>query len=174
AVEVGPPSIAAGEFIAIDRVIVLDGRLVDPWKYAISVNIHLRHLAAEKKREVIAELLKAQPEKSDRHIAEQAKSNRTTVGQIRKALERAGDVSIVDTRTDTRGRQQPAKKAAKKVQKKKPAEKKPAESKPIKPVSADARNDIGANSTHEIGQLHVRIQELENEKRQLEIKIEGF
>ena len=42
-------------------------------------------------------------------IAEQIKSKPvTTVGQIRKRLEASGDVSIVDTRTDSKGRQQPA------------------------------------------------------------------
>src|SRR5262249_25952616 len=81
-----------------------------PYAYVISANIHRRHLTAEQKRDLIAKLIKATPEKSDRQIAEQAKSNRTTVGQIRKTLEKSGDVSIVDTRTDTKGREQPAKK----------------------------------------------------------------
>jgi hypothetical protein len=78
--------------------------------YVISTNLHRRHLNAEQKRDVIAKMLKATPEKSDRQIAEQIKSNRTTVGQIRKRLETSGDVSIVDTRTDTKGRRQPARK----------------------------------------------------------------
>jgi len=85
----------------------------DPYAYVASANLHRRHLTAEQKRDLTAKLIKAQPEKSDRHIAEQAKSNRTTVGQIRKALEKAGDVSIVDTRTDSNGRKQPARKARK-------------------------------------------------------------
>jgi hypothetical protein len=106
---VGPPSLMAGEdFVACDKVIVLD-KSVDPYAYVISANIHRRHLTAEKKRELVAELIKQQPNKSDRQIAEQAKSNRTTVGQIRKGLENTGDVSIVDTRTDRKGRKQPTK-----------------------------------------------------------------
>jgi len=83
----------------------------DPVAFVISANIHRRHLTAEQKREHIARLIKATPGKSDRQIAETVKSNRTTVGQIRKVLEKAGDVSIVDTRTDTKGRKQPAKKS---------------------------------------------------------------
>jgi hypothetical protein len=80
----------------------------DPYAFVVSANIHRRHLTAEQKRDLVAKLLKARPEQSDRQIAEQTKSNRTTVGQIRKNLEATGDVSIIDTRTDTRGRQQPA------------------------------------------------------------------
>jgi len=37
--------------------------------YVISANIHRRHLTAEQKRELIAKLIKASPEKSDRTIA---------------------------------------------------------------------------------------------------------
>jgi hypothetical protein len=80
----------------------------DPWKYVRSVNLHRRHLTAEQKRDAIAELLKADPSRSNRSIAKDVGSNRTTVGQIREGLEKSGDVSIVDTRTDTKGRQQPA------------------------------------------------------------------
>jgi hypothetical protein len=80
----------------------------DPVAYVISKNIQRRHLATEQKRELIEKLLKATPEKSDRQIADEIKSNRTTVGQIRKKLETSGDVSIVDTRRDTKGRRQKA------------------------------------------------------------------
>jgi hypothetical protein len=57
--------------------------------------------------------LKANPERSDRATAKIADSNRTTVGQIRRDLEQKGDVSIIDTRTDSAGRQQPATKPPK-------------------------------------------------------------
>ena len=64
----------AGEhFLACDKVIVLD-KSVDPYGYVISVNLHRRHLTAEQKRELIAQLLKATPEKSDRQIAETVKA----------------------------------------------------------------------------------------------------
>jgi hypothetical protein len=85
-------------------------RSFDPIAFVLSQNLHRRHLTADQKRDVIAKLIKAQPNKSDRQVAKETKSNRTTVGQIRKKLESAGDVSIVDTRTDTKGRKQPAKK----------------------------------------------------------------
>src|SRR5215831_4796917 len=40
----------------------------DPTAYVISANIRRRHLTAEQKRDLIAKLIKAAPEKSDRAI----------------------------------------------------------------------------------------------------------
>ena len=80
--------------------------------FVISKNIHRRHLKAKEKREAIAALLKADPSKSDRQIAGMIKASPTVVGKVRAEKEATGDVSIVDTRTDTKGRKQPAKKKA--------------------------------------------------------------
>jgi len=80
----------------------------DPLAYVISASIRRRHLTAEQRRELIAKLIKAQPEKSNRQIAEAAKASPTTVGTVRAKMEAAGDVSKLDTRTDSRGRGQPA------------------------------------------------------------------
>jgi hypothetical protein len=87
---------------------VVDTDEVDPVPYVISANIHRRHLTAEQKRELIAELLKAAPEKSDRQIAKAVKASPTFVGKVRAEKEATGDVSTVDTRRDSRGRQQRA------------------------------------------------------------------
>lgn len=81
---------------------------VDPWAFVISANIRRRHLSPEQKRELIANVLRAGPTRSNRSIAKLAESNRTTVGQVRAELEAVGEVSIIDTRTDARGHQQPA------------------------------------------------------------------
>jgi ParB-like chromosome segregation protein Spo0J len=75
--------------------------------YVISANIHRRHLTAEQKRELIGKLIKADPTKSDRQIAKQVGASPTTAGKVRSDLEAKDDVSKVDTRTDTKGRQQP-------------------------------------------------------------------
>jgi hypothetical protein len=83
---------------------------IDPYAFVISANIHRRHLTAEQKRELIAKLLKASPEKSDRQIAKTVGVNHETVAAVRKKKVAAGDVAESATRTDTRGRQQPAKK----------------------------------------------------------------
>jgi hypothetical protein len=78
-----------------------------------SANLYRRHLNTDQKRDTIAKLLKAKPEASDRQIAKQTKSSPTTVGTVRKGMEQAGDVSKLDTRTDTKGRKQPSAKPKK-------------------------------------------------------------
>jgi hypothetical protein len=106
-VEIGAPGLMAGDSLACDKVIVLD-QSVDPFAYVISANLHRRHLTAEQRRDVIAELLKAVPEKSNRQIAEMVKASHVTVGSVRADLERRGQIGHVETHTDTRGRVQPA------------------------------------------------------------------
>jgi hypothetical protein len=85
-----------------------DNWIGDPASFVISRNIRRRHLTAEQKRDLIAKLLKRDPSKSDRQIAETVKASPTFVGKVRAEGEATGDVSTVDTRTDTRGRHQPA------------------------------------------------------------------
>lgn len=80
----------------------------DPYVYVVSANIQRRHLTGDQKRDLIAALLRANPTKSDRQIAAAVKASPTTVGTVRHGLEKAGDVSKLDTRTDTIGREQPA------------------------------------------------------------------
>jgi hypothetical protein len=59
----------------------------DPHGFVISMNLHRRHLTPEKKREIIAELLKTNPQASDRAIAAQAKVSPTTVGTVRATVQ---------------------------------------------------------------------------------------
>jgi hypothetical protein len=81
--------------------------------FVISRNLHRRHLNAEQKRDTIAKLIKAMPDKPDRQIAETVKASPTTVGTVRAEMEAKGDVSKLDTRTDRKGRKQPARKKRK-------------------------------------------------------------
>jgi hypothetical protein len=111
---------AAGFKIALDQnggIEWLRGRHIhvtgDPYAYVISANIHRRHLTAGQKRELIGKLLAAKPEQSDRQVAEAVKASPTTVGKVRAEMESKGDVSKLDTRTDTKGRKQAAKKTRK-------------------------------------------------------------
>jgi ParB-like chromosome segregation protein Spo0J len=120
----------------IEPIVLLDGRILDgrnryracmaagveprftrfrgddPAAFVGSANIHRRHLTADDKRDLIAKLLKAQPEKSDRQIARAVKASPTTVGTVRAKMEAVGDVSRLDTSIDTKGRQQPRKRKA--------------------------------------------------------------
>jgi hypothetical protein len=47
--------------------------VTDPWEYVVSANLRRRHLGHEEKRRIIAALLKARPERSDRATAKLAK-----------------------------------------------------------------------------------------------------
>ena len=89
------------------KTAILEG---DPYEYVISANIHRRHLTAEQKRDLIAQLIQQQPEKSNRQIAATVKVSHPTVAKVRGALEKKGDVGKVTTSIDTRGRRQPTKK----------------------------------------------------------------
>jgi hypothetical protein len=84
-----------------------DGRL-----FAAEVNLRRRHLTREQKNALVEKLLVANPAASDRNLAKSTGVSPTTVGKIRRDAEARGDVPKVDTRTDSKGRQQPATKPA--------------------------------------------------------------
>jgi hypothetical protein len=85
----------------------------DPYKYVLSVNILRRHLTNEQKNELAAELIKRNPNQSNRTIAKLVKRDDKTVGTIRKKMEARAEIPHVETRTDTKGRKQPARKTTK-------------------------------------------------------------
>ena len=105
-VYVGDDSDAIGALKETRCVLVHD----DPHGFVVAVNIRRRHLTAEQKHDLVKKLIKADPAKSDRQIAKLVDASPTTVGTDRKALEATGDVSKLDTRTDSKGRHQPASK----------------------------------------------------------------
>jgi hypothetical protein len=76
----------------------------------VALNLHRRHLTAERKRDVIAKLLKANPESSNLQIAKQVKADDKTVAKVRRELESRSDIPNVETRTDSKGRNQPSRK----------------------------------------------------------------
>jgi hypothetical protein len=77
---------------------------VDPYEYVISANIHRRHLTSEQKRELIAKVLKAKPEASNRAIAKQVKADDKTVGKVRRELEATADIPQLDKTTGADGK----------------------------------------------------------------------
>ena len=117
----------------------------DPAAFVISMNLKRRHLTAEQKRDVIAKLLAKNPAKSDRQIAEAVKASPSTVGSVRARLEAKGHVSNLDTRTDKRGRAQPARK---------PPKTKPAEAAPEATVVPEA-------TAEQVALLQIRHEEQE-------------
>jgi hypothetical protein len=82
----------------------------DPCSLVKSTNVHRRHLTADQKREAIANILKARPDLSDRRIGDMVKADHKTVGTVRSEAEARGEIPHVETRKDSKGRKQPAKK----------------------------------------------------------------
>jgi len=64
----------------------------DPYTFVVSTNVRRRHLTAEQKRELIATLVKASPEKSNRQIAETVKVDHKTVAAVRAEKEATGEI----------------------------------------------------------------------------------
>jgi hypothetical protein len=162
---VGPPSVMAGkDFLAVNKVIVLD-RSVDRYAFVISANIHRRHLTGEQKHELIAKLIETDPTKSNRQIAKTVKVDHKTVASVRAEKEGRGEIPHVETRTDSKGRKQPARKTTTKPP----------------PVSAEVlqqpaagrirgrmggnkvRDDNGSESAGECERLRARNEELQAE-----------
>jgi hypothetical protein len=85
----------------------------DPAGYVISANIRRRHLTAEQKRDLIAKLLKARPEKSNRQIGKQIGASHHTVKEVRTEMEGTGQIAQLQKTVgaDGKARTQPAKKA---------------------------------------------------------------
>jgi hypothetical protein len=164
---IGPPSVMAGKnFMACDKVIEL-GKTVDPYAYVVSANIHRRHLTAEQRRELIAKLLKATPEKSDRQIAKIVKADNKTVASVRREKEAREEIPHVDTRRDSKGREQPAHRSRKQQR---AAIAATAIMESIGKNVAPDCDGIGPDSSSEIEGLRARNEELENKVRRLEIE----
>jgi hypothetical protein len=63
-----------------------------PEGYVLSANAHRRHLTAEQKRDVIAWLLRAHPEKSNRQIGAEVGASHVTVGAVRAEMVSTGQI----------------------------------------------------------------------------------
>lgn len=81
--------------------------------HALAVNVHRRNLTREQRRELIAASLRAEPEASDVEHARRTGVSDKTVADQRRQMEGRSEIPNVESRTDTRGRQQPASKPAK-------------------------------------------------------------
>jgi hypothetical protein len=114
----------------------------DPEAYVVSANIHRRHLTAEQKRELINKLIKASPEKSNRQVAEIAKVDHKTVAAVRSGCEQRGEITHVSTHTDTKGRQQPAKKKRRAADDARDVKAKQEAAPPVTPVAPDGELEL--------------------------------
>jgi hypothetical protein len=82
-----------------------------PLDVALDLNVGRRHLTADEKRSALAFVLKDNPKLTDRQAAAKLKVDHKTAGAVRRELQAAGEVPITETRTDTKGREQPTSKA---------------------------------------------------------------
>jgi hypothetical protein len=94
----------------IKYVYTRDG--VDPHAYVLSANVHRRHLGSKQKDELIARVLQAKPEMSDRAIAAAIKADKRKVKAVRAKQESTGTIAPVEKRIgkDGRARKPPVKK----------------------------------------------------------------
>jgi hypothetical protein len=83
---------------------------LDPYDYVISTNVKRRHLTAEQKRELIAKLLKARPEQSNRQTAKLVGVDDKTVGKVRTEMEATAEIPQLDKTTGADGKARPARK----------------------------------------------------------------
>ena len=74
----------------------------------LSYNLHRRHLTPQQRRDVIGKVLKQDPGRSNRRVAEQTKTDHKTVASVRTELEGRGEIPHVEAREDSRGRAQPS------------------------------------------------------------------
>jgi hypothetical protein len=85
----------------------------DPYDIVLSMNVHRRHLTAEQKRELIAKVLKANPEKSNREIARQVKDDHKKVARVREAAESTGALPQLERTVGKDGKERPTKRKTK-------------------------------------------------------------
>jgi ParB-like chromosome segregation protein Spo0J len=81
-----------------------DGNDAAARNYVISANIHRRHLDRETRTKIVAELLRADPTKSDRQIATTAKVDNKTVASIRGQMEATEEIPELKTTTGADGK----------------------------------------------------------------------
>ena len=81
----------------------------DPYEIVLSLNVHRRHLTAEQRRELIAKVLKAKPEASNRLIAKQVKADDKTVASVRSVLESTAEIPQLKKTKGKDGKARPVK-----------------------------------------------------------------
>jgi hypothetical protein len=64
----------------------------DPITFVISANLHRRHLTTPQRKQVAAEILKRQPERSNRSVAAEVELDAKTVAEVRKDAEACEEI----------------------------------------------------------------------------------
>jgi hypothetical protein len=92
----------------------LDGDRAKAEAFVISANIRRRHLTSAQKRDLLAKLIKANPDQSDRQIGDVANVDHKTVGAVREGLQASGEIPQLNATKGKDGKTRKRKGEAKK------------------------------------------------------------
>jgi hypothetical protein len=92
------------------KIFKMEFHTEDPPAFVISKNVRRRHLTAEDKRDLIANVLKAKPEASNREIAREVKADDKTIAKVRTELEATAEIPQLKKTKGKDGRARPARK----------------------------------------------------------------
>lgn len=84
------------------------GRKMTPAEFVIAQNAHRRHLTREQRRNIVAELLKCNPEASNVSVAKQAEVDDKTVAKVRAGLEATSEIPRLTKTIGRDGKARPA------------------------------------------------------------------
>lgn len=107
---VGIRTVGADSRLAVSIEIFEPTKKQSALDYVRSLNVHRRHLKQSQIRKAIEAELIRDPARSDRAIARDVGATNKTVGKAREDLEGRSEIPNTDTRTDSTGRHQPARK----------------------------------------------------------------
>jgi len=82
---------------------------------ALTLNVDRRHLSREQRRELIAQVLMADPTRSNNRIAAETKADHKTVGDVREHLVSTGEIPQLDTTIGKDGKKRRAKRGARRA-----------------------------------------------------------
>ncbi len=100
----------------------------NPEAYVTSLNLHRRHLSSEQKRAIVAKILVANPEVSDRRIGTVAGVDHKTAGAVRSAMVVTGEIPQLTETVGADGKARPRRRP------------------PLKPLGRNGRAKLWANS----------------------------
>jgi hypothetical protein len=126
----------------------------DPWQLVLSLNVYLRHLSAEQKRVLIADILKARPEQSNRAIAKQVHADHKTVAAVRGEKEATGEIPQLEKTVGADGKSRSAARKKKPNRPDRPPSAAASGGNPQKEISADAMKENFAQLDAEVNPEH--------------------
>jgi ParB-like chromosome segregation protein Spo0J len=91
-----------------DEGFTLDECPFHAFEYMVKAATMRRHLTTKQRKHLALSVIISDPSRSDRSVAKETKLSHPTVAKVRAEAEDAGDVERVSTRTDSKGRKQPA------------------------------------------------------------------